>query len=301
MQGSQRNRRSSGMPVFQDPFGGFGLGGGRSLFSEFFDRDPFDDPFFTQPFGSIFGSSGSLFGQNRFFDRGSMFGDEGSFGHPARGFIDQMPFSPQQEIHSQPVIEELPDDHATANMTSGSSGEPIVEHPDDNVTTGRASGRQIFRQQTHTAGQPNNFTQSYSFSSVTYGGPRGAYYTSSTSRRAGPDGVVEEQHEEHDSRKGEEVRRLARGLGNRGHSVTHHRNSDGKDNFVETLHNLTEEEKNDFDQSWKKQAEKSLPGWSRTRMLGNGNNGFGRRAHAALPSNRTNFTPGGSQQGGTYV
>ena len=52
---------------FSDPFAGFGGFGGftgqRSLvLSVFGGRDPFDDPFFTQPFGGMFESS--IFGDN---------------------------------------------------------------------------------------------------------------------------------------------------------------------------------------------------------------------------------------------
>lgn len=44
---------------FGDPFAGFGgLGGQQSLVSGFFGgRDPFDDPFFTRPFGGMFEST----------------------------------------------------------------------------------------------------------------------------------------------------------------------------------------------------------------------------------------------------
>lgn len=98
-----------------DSFGGFGAQG--SMFSSIFGgRDPFDDPFFTRPFGSVFDSS---------------------------GHTDSLHASRSR----QPIIEELNSDDETEieeeNEVTGSkcksisqnskkpSREPLVEHPDD--------------------------------------------------------------------------------------------------------------------------------------------------------------------------
>lgn len=133
---------------FGDPFGGFGGFGGfgrqRSLISEVFGgRDPFDDPFFRNPFGGAFESS--FFGSNG-----------GPFMNPlASGFLEHQPrfpehqprFSehqpPQPNMSRGPVIEELNSDDENDEKESGtinkenprkhgrSSKEPIVVDPDD--------------------------------------------------------------------------------------------------------------------------------------------------------------------------
>lgn len=122
---------------FGDPFGSFGgfggFGGQRSLISNFFGgRDPFDDPFFTRPFGSMF--EPSFFGPNG-----------GPFMNPhASGFLEHQP--PQPNLSRGPVIEELSSDDEKDGKESGkekkenprkhgrSSKEPIVEDPDDEAT-----------------------------------------------------------------------------------------------------------------------------------------------------------------------
>lgn len=82
---------------FGGPFGGFG--GRRSLISSFFGgRDPFDDPFFTQPFGGMLGS-------NVFGSMPSPFMEM----HPA-GFIEHHPPAPQAKRSRGPIIEELNSD-----------------------------------------------------------------------------------------------------------------------------------------------------------------------------------------------
>ena len=83
----QRGRESeesiySGGPF--DSFGSFGgFGSQRSMMSSIFGgRDPFDDPFFTHPFGNIIGSG--------------MFNSAGPFRD-----------SPQISISNEPIIKEL--------------------------------------------------------------------------------------------------------------------------------------------------------------------------------------------------
>ncbi|KAF2298972.1 hypothetical protein GH714_029467 [Hevea brasiliensis] len=86
---------------FGDPFGGFGGFGGfgshRSLLSNFFGgRDPFDDPFFTRPFGGMFESS--FFGSS-----GSPFASM----HPS-AFLEHQ--APEPKLSRGPIIEELNSD-----------------------------------------------------------------------------------------------------------------------------------------------------------------------------------------------
>lgn len=115
---------------FGDPFAGFGgFGGGRSLMSSFFGgRDPFDDPFFTRPFG------GGMFDS-------SFFGPPG--GSPfanmhQNNFIEHEP--PQPKKSRGPIIEELNSDdekeqaaEENSRKHGRSSNGPAAEDPDGEV------------------------------------------------------------------------------------------------------------------------------------------------------------------------
>ncbi|RWW63612.1 hypothetical protein BHE74_00029156 [Ensete ventricosum] len=123
---------------FGDPFSGFG-GFGRpgSLMSSFFGgRDPFDDPFFTQPFGSLMGPS--MLGPSMFAGRGSLFGETSN-----AGFLEQVP--PVNKSKG-PIIQELSDDDddgggegekadkeqkENPRKHSRTSKEPFVQDPDE--------------------------------------------------------------------------------------------------------------------------------------------------------------------------
>ncbi|RRT64806.1 hypothetical protein B296_00031567 [Ensete ventricosum] len=123
---------------FGDPFAGFG-GFGRpgSLMSSFFGgRDPFDDPFFTQPFGSLMGPS--MLGPSMFAGRGSLFGETSN-----AGFLEQVP--PVNKSKG-PIIQELSDDDddgggegekadkeqkENPRKHSRTSKEPFVQDPDE--------------------------------------------------------------------------------------------------------------------------------------------------------------------------
>lgn len=115
---------------FGDPFAGFGgfggFGGQRNLLSSFLGgRDPFDDPFFTRPFGSMFGPS--------------MFGPTGSpFPNMPTGFIEHQ--VPQPNRSRGPIIEEINSDDENEGTKEKkenprkhgrSSKEPYVVDPDD--------------------------------------------------------------------------------------------------------------------------------------------------------------------------
>lgn len=132
----QRGRRGRD-PFFNfgDPFAGFGgfddsFGGPRSLMSSFFGgRDPFDDPFFTSPFGGMpesnfFGSTGSPFLHMQ----------------PSTIIENQLP---EPKRSRGPVIEELNSDDEKEEAVEEkkenprkhgrSSTGPIVEDPHDVV------------------------------------------------------------------------------------------------------------------------------------------------------------------------
>lgn len=91
---------------FGGPFGGFGgsFGGPNNgppnLMSNFFGgRDPFDDPFFTQPFGGMF-QSNNLFGPSM---------DPFAGMRRPSGFIENHQ-PPEPRISRGPVIEEIDSD-----------------------------------------------------------------------------------------------------------------------------------------------------------------------------------------------
>jgi len=97
-------------------FGGFGFQG-RMMPSLFGGRDPFDDPFFTDPFDSMFGSnSASRAMQKPNREKGIVIqeldSDEGADNCPQQGDKD---FDNKKSRSTQ-------------------EQEPSVEHPDDDVT-----------------------------------------------------------------------------------------------------------------------------------------------------------------------
>lgn len=157
--GSGRNDFLGGFgDPFGDEFGGFPGFGGRpgSLISSFFGgRSPFDDPFFTQPFGGMMGPGmmgPGMFGPSMFGPRGgpSMFGPRGGlFGEPSNaGFLEQQA-SPPPNKSKGPVIKELSSDGEEEEDNEGnriadgkkdnqrkhfrSSNEPYVQDPDEEV------------------------------------------------------------------------------------------------------------------------------------------------------------------------
>lgn len=264
----QGGRRNGDMSFFSDPFGSKS---GRNVFSSFFDRDPFDDPFFTRPFGSA-----------------SILGPEGFFGRQ-NGFIDDQEYEVPQSVRRGPVIEELPDDHEDGRNES--SQEPIVEDPDDDQgNTGQRTqtqrGNQSVYQGTNNSYPRQSSSQTFSFQSskVTYGGQNGAYYTSSTTRRMGPDGVTHEEHMEADTTTGNATKRISRGIKDKGHSITKKLNSDGRVETRETLHNMDEDEIEQFDNEWNIKADKALPGWkeSHAQMLDTDTGSTGKSAASKL-------------------
>ncbi|XP_051137232.1 uncharacterized protein LOC127255634 [Andrographis paniculata] len=258
---------------FGDPFGSsggpFGSFGGfrrreRSLISNFFGgRDPFDDPFFTRPFGSMFGSS--------FFSS-----SEGPFMNPHHsGFLEQEPS--QSNRPRGPIIKELNSDNEEDESEDGqekqgnlrkhrrSTQEPFIEDPEDENTEkkSRHMSQRNDNNQIHlTRSQPQSHTFTFQSSSVSYGGASGAYYTSSRTRRSGSDGLTFEECKEANSATRQATHRISRGLHDKGHSVTRELKSDGHVDTMQTLHNLNEDELTGFEEAWKGSARRNLPGWS---------------------------------------
>lgn len=281
---------------FGDPFAGFGgFGGGRSLMSSFFGgRDPFDDPFFTRPFGG-----GMPMFESSFFGppSGSPFANMHQ-----NAFIENQP--PQPKRSRGPIIEELNSDdekeqaaeekNDNSRKHGRSSNGPVVEHPDDEVEERKnkhVQHRNDYSRYNVAQHQPQTHSYTFSSSTVSYGGANGAYYTSSKTRRAGSDGVTFEESKEADTTTRQASHRVSRGLHNKGHSVARNLNSDGKVDTMQTLHNLDEDELDGFEEAWNGNARKVLPGWTgsfigRNEMgsVSGGQNHQAGRGGWALPS-----------------
>lgn len=251
---------------FPDPFAGFGGFGGigehRSLVSNFFGgKDPFDDPFFTRPFGS------SMF-ESSFFGSGS--GSSPFMGRPVSGLIENQasgankPKGPViEELHSDDEMEENKGEKENPRKQARLSKEPYVEDPDDEPRENQIQHMQYgnnYNRGNHSHSQAQSFC--FQSSTVTYGGPDGAYYTSSRTRRTGSDGVSLEECKEADTRRRQAMHKISRGLHNKGHSVSRKLNSDGKVDTMQTLHNLNEDELAGFEEAWKDNVGKRLPSLS---------------------------------------
>ncbi|KAJ3691155.1 hypothetical protein LUZ61_020319 [Rhynchospora tenuis] len=288
---------------FGDPFAGFGRGFGRpsSLFPSLFGgRDPFDDPFFTQPFGGMMGPGmmgPSMFGPSMFSQMWTPFDQL-----HASNFIEQ---PPARNNSSGIEIRELDEEEHHEMMTNGderSTGQPHVQEPDEGIEERNGGQVQHTNRFQRGNGQQSQ-ARSYSFqsSSVTYGGINGAYYTSSTNRRSGSDGITMEESREADATTGRATHRISRGIHDKGHSVTRRLNSDGRVDTAQMLHNLEEDELPGFEESWRGNVGQHLPEWNPDSNHGGYGGGGGpirRDRHAgrgnALPSTEQSRRSGGN-------
>ncbi|XP_075102861.1 uncharacterized protein LOC107793913 isoform X4 [Nicotiana tabacum] len=165
---------------------------------------------------------------------------------------------------------------------------PLIEHPDGEPDDHNKS-KSISKDVAHRLKAKKNEgakaqTQNVSYRRVTYGGINGAYYTATTTRRTGSNGMVLEDSKQADLTTGQATHRISRGIHDKGHSLTRKLDSDGKVNSVQTLHNIEEDEIARFEQTWKGNADKHLPGW---------NNGFDLHANAGTSNHSlTNWNPG---------
>ncbi|CAA3018875.1 Hypothetical predicted protein [Olea europaea subsp. europaea] len=243
-----------------DDFEGFGFSG--SMFPSIFGgRDPFDDPFFTRPFGSMFGSS--AFGSN------SAHGES----RHASASRSKGPIIEELDSDDERVVEDKGHDVNTDGdnedkfkENAWSNRNPLVEHPEDQTRDHRQStsnGREVSYRTNHgkaEGSQPQS--RSVNFQRVTYGGINGAYYTATTTRKTGSDGVILEDSKQADKTTGEATHRISRGIHDKGHSLTRKLDTDGKVDTMQTLHNLAEDELPGFEQAWKGNVDGHLPGWN---------------------------------------
>ncbi|PWA98618.1 glycine-rich protein [Artemisia annua] len=135
---------------------------------------------------------------------------------------------------------------------------------------------------THSRPQTQSFT--FQSSTVTYGGSNGAYYTASTTRRDGSDGLKFEEHKEADSLTGQASHMVSRGIHDKGHTLSRHLKSDGQVDSMQTLHNINEDELTGFEEVWKEKATKHLPGWGAYNVGIEGSGESSRSGRLALPS-----------------
>ncbi|CAH8318626.1 unnamed protein product [Eruca vesicaria subsp. sativa] len=262
MQGGGRDPFNLGAPFggsFGSSFGGFN-NGPRSLMSSFFGgRDPFDDPFFTQPFG------GGIF-QSSFFGPTNM--DPFAPMRSPSGFIENHHESQQRRRRSSgPIIEEIESDDEKEDREGDkekrvSLGKHGRSSSEVDTEEARAEERRNRRMQNNGQWQPQTHSYSFQSSTITYGGHDGNYYTSSKTRRTGSDGLTLEESKEANTATREAAHRISRGLHNKGHTVARKLNSDGRVDTTQTLHNLNEDELADFEQSWSGNARMQLPGRS---------------------------------------
>ncbi|GFP82256.1 hypothetical protein PHJA_000368800 [Phtheirospermum japonicum] len=263
----QGDREKSGSPFDS----GFGFGGSM-LPSVFGGKDPFDDPFFSRPFGSLFGSS-TNFSSDRTVDM-------------------------QHTRSKGPVIQELDSDDEgelvekqkeddDVSDTPCRNRNPLVEHPEDQANDhGKSSnnGREISYSTNHDKVEANQQQpRGVSYQRVTYGGINGAYYTATTSRRTGNDGAMVEESRQADRTTGQATHRVSRGLHDKGHSVTRKLDSAGKVDTVQTLHNLNEDELVGFEQAWRSKGDRLSHGWNDAFDFP-GNSGAGSRRQGRLAS-----------------
>ncbi|XP_062195853.1 uncharacterized protein LOC133899004 isoform X2 [Phragmites australis] len=299
MQGGRGGRH--GLFGFGDPFAGFG-GFGRpgSLMSSFLGGvNPFDDPFFTNPFGSmmqpsllgpsLFGPQGGLIGgmSNAGMFGPIIFGPQGDLNqgmNNAGRFIQQ---APEPSRPKGPIIKELSsddEDDASGDKEDEkqkgnfrkhprTSKEPYVEDPDEEAEDNKRPKYEQFGREFNrvSTSQPQPQTFMFQSSTVTFGGPNGVCYTSSAARRSGGDGITFDESKEANTATGKATHRISRGIGSKGHSLTRKLNSDGHVNTLQTLHNLNEDELHGFEESWQRNARENLPGRDpRMNMLGSG-------------------------------
>ncbi|KAL4562799.1 hypothetical protein LXL04_026830 [Taraxacum kok-saghyz] len=110
----------------------------------------------------------------------------------------------------------------------------------------------------HKSHESNNF----SFKRVAYGGVNGVYYSSSIGKRTGNDGVVLLEIKEEDKTVGQSFHTISKGIHEKGHTLTKTRDTNGKEDSLQILHNLNEDELNGFEENWKVKADKHMPGWN---------------------------------------
>nr|GEX34691.1 hypothetical protein [Tanacetum cinerariifolium] len=265
------------------------FGSHRSMTSSIFGgRDPFDDPFFKRPFGSIFEPS--------IFDTHSSFDDMPHLSaRSSKGLVIEELDSDDEEDEGENRGSDKDNKTHEGGSTSGKG--PLIEHPDDEEEV-KKDVRVNENHNRFDGTKPQSQSQSHgvSFKKVTYGGINGAYYTATTTRKSGSDGVVLEDSKEADKTTGQATHRISKGIHDKGHSVTRKLGTDGKVDTVQTLHNLNEDELTGFEQAWEGNADRQFPGWNyQFNPFETAGSGSMRPFGLALEDNRRGSTDNGAR------
>eukprot|EP01024_Parvocaulis_polyphysoides_P048364 TRINITY_DN46062_c0_g1_i4.p2 TRINITY_DN46062_c0_g1~~TRINITY_DN46062_c0_g1_i4.p2 ORF type:complete len:247 (-),score=46.01 TRINITY_DN46062_c0_g1_i4:241-981(-) len=160
----------------------------------------------------------------------------------------------------QPIVEEPDEDYnqnqqQQFNGNHYMNGNNAVGHFNPNPNRGNRGFNSMFMNP--GMGQGSGF-QSYSYSSYSSNGPGGVSYQETSQTNMGPGGVMESRRSVRDGRTGKEQVEVTRGLQNRGRTVQRTRFGDGREEAVDTLHNLTPETANQFDGEWQQAANRHL-------------------------------------------
>ncbi|KAJ8500260.1 hypothetical protein OPV22_010812 [Ensete ventricosum] len=232
------------------------LGRPGSLRSDFLGRrSTLGDAFFSRSFGD--GPS--------FVPGGSRFGHQVSLlrERSDAGFLDQPPPATKS---TWPLIEELSfDDEDQGEKADKVKGKSVrrpsnVQDPDEAAEGNKGRHNHLRNDLSRPKTmQPQGGSYAFRSLSVTYGGPNGAYYASSTVRRSGGDGVIVEESKEADGTNGKATHRISRGIGHKGYTVTRKLSVDGWVDMSQTFHNLNEDELPGFEEAWQESAQYNLP------------------------------------------
>ncbi|KVH89194.1 uncharacterized protein LOC112526895 [Cynara cardunculus var. scolymus] len=140
----------------------------------------------------------------------------------------------------------------------GSKREITIEELDDDGKNSVPNTGVVSKTPVHSSDE----SKSFSFRRVAYGGVDGVYYSSSIGQRTGNDGVVLLEIKEEDKTVGQALHTISRGIHEKGHTLTKKRDPNGKEDSLQILHNLNEDELDGFEENWKVNADKHIPGWN---------------------------------------
>eukprot|EP00741_Cyanophora_paradoxa_P017352 tig00020961_g16762.t1 len=214
------------------------------------------DPFFSNPTAGPFGNDPFM---NHFF------------GDRAESILrDRSGARAQPPARTGPVIEEITEEEEEQHAASrrGRSGPqrggaaPRVQEPDDSDRGSGSRARAAPAAASSPFGSLLGGTSSFSFSSSSSsfsGGPGTVYYSSTSTTRMGPGGVVETQTSVRDGTTGTERIVLERKLGDKGRRIVRERDATGREQTIDTLENVREDEISQFDEQWRTVAERALP------------------------------------------
>ncbi|XVE76963.1 hypothetical protein DITRI_Ditri13aG0023200 [Diplodiscus trichospermus] len=207
-------REKEGRNDLSETFRRFGSFGSRRTMmpSLFGDRDPFDDPFFTRPYVSLFESS--------IFDQTAASREKAET-NGGKGIVIEELTSDGMKTKQKIMVRLSLLDQARNHQLSIRMM-VIMSHR-------LAVSVFIIAKLRMVVMEPVTLLQK---------------------TRGEPVGVVIEERKKADRTTGQATHRISRGIHDKGHSVTRKLNSDGKVDTTQTLHNLNEDELAEFEEAW---------------------------------------------------